>query len=142
MPGKLYIIANATGGTVNFANTESPGLSPEGDGLAIGANTVVYSGGKDGDYCLIPTCEDSGDFDAHHMSLVSADGSGAVNICFWKDNSQGNVVYYSTPSNGNPPAFTPNQTMPGGGVTTYDQAAILIHEIGGAVSIQMSNVTD
>src|SRR2546423_14794955 len=138
MPGKLYIIANATGGTVNFANPESPGLSTKGDGLVIPANTVMYSGGKGGDYCLIPTCEDSGDFAAHHMSLVSADGT--VNICFWKDNSQDNVVYYSTPSNGNAPAFTPNQTMPGGNAA-YDQAAILINEIGGAVIIQMSNVT-
>lgn len=130
MPGKLYIIGNATGVGVNFANTES-----QPDDFTIDPNTIAYSGGKDGDYCNIPTCESSGDFPAHHMSLVSTNGS--FGICFWKNNSQGNIVYYST--NGE---FTPNSTMPGGSVTTYDQAAVLIYETGGVVNVQMSNVTD
>ncbi|HKB64391.1 MAG TPA: hypothetical protein VKC61_00955 [Pyrinomonadaceae bacterium] len=130
MPGKLYIIANATGVGLNFANTESPG-----DDLTVDKLTIAYSGGKDGDYCLIPTCESPGDFDAHHMSVAGIDSS--FNICFWKNNSQGNIVYYST--NGQ---FTPSNSMPGADTDTYDQAALLVYPNGSAVSVQMSNVTD
>lgn len=130
MPGKLYIIANAAAVGLNFANTESPP-----DDLTVDLNTIVYTGGKDGDYCLIPTCESAEDFDAHHMSVAGTDGS--FTICFWKNNSQGNIVYYSTTAN-----FNQSATMPGGNVTTYDQAALLVYQNDGVVSVQMSNVTD
>lgn len=129
MPGKLYIIANATNGVVNFANTESVP-----DALKLTANAIMYSGGKDGNFCDIPTCESPGDFAKHHMSLLSADNS--FQFYFWKNNSQGNIVYYSTQ-----PAFTPSSTMPGGGVNTFDAAALLIYKSGGTVGLQMSNVT-
>ena len=129
MPGKLYIIANATDFDLDFANTESPF-----DALTVDDHTIVYSGGKGGDYCSIPTCESAEDFDAHHMSVTLETG---FTICFWKNNSQGNIVYYST--NGQ---FTPSNLMPGGDVTTYDQAALMVYGSQRAVGVQMSDVTD
>lgn len=128
MPGKLYIIANATGVGLNFANTEN-----SGDNLPVNPNGIVITGGVDGNFCLIPTCESAGEFAAHHMSVLSADSS--VNICFWKNNTQRNIVYYSTKAD-----FNQAATLPGGNVTTYDRAALLIYETGGVVNVQMSDV--
>jgi hypothetical protein len=127
MPGKLYIIANATDFDLDFANTESPF-----DALTVDDHTIAYTGGKDGDFCNIPTCESAEDFDDHHMSVTLTGGS-SLNICFWKNNSQGNIVYYSTDGK-----FSYTQ-MPGGN-TDYDQAALLVYP--GEVNVQMSNVTD
>jgi hypothetical protein len=127
MPGHLYIIANATDVGVNFANTEN-----QGDDLSFESNDIKITGGTHGDYSNIPTCEKSEDFNAHHMSVLSLEGS--VNICFWKNNSLGNIIYYSRTAN-----FNESATMPGG-EREYSRAALLISKNDGQVSVKMSDV--
>lgn len=86
MATQLYVIANATTSNATFTNSDQAS-----DKADVGANTVVHTGGEDGDFCEIPACSESKYFDANHM-LVQGEG---LNIAFWRDETEENILKYS-----------------------------------------------
>jgi hypothetical protein len=88
---KLYAIANFLGAQVTLSNVEEPG-----DLAKIDPNAVTRTGGKDGDYCLIPQCSGSEYFAEHHMSVEADTEKGQFNMALWfNDAEEDQRLYYS-----------------------------------------------
>jgi len=62
MARELYAIANFLEAQVTLTNVES-----DHDLSKVDPNAVVHTGGKDGNYCLIPQCSGPEYFQDHHM---------------------------------------------------------------------------
>lgn len=87
IPKKFYLVTNGTSIPTQFSNTAN-----SNDNVPIKALSMCHTGGKDGDYCRIPTCTGESDFANNHISIV---GPG-INIAFWVNDSKDPLIYYST----------------------------------------------
>jgi hypothetical protein len=83
---KFYLVTNGTGVPATFKNTANVD-----DTVPTPANSMTHTGGKDGDYCIIPTCTSESNFTSNHMEVV---GSG-LNIVFWVNDDKDAMLYYS-----------------------------------------------
>jgi hypothetical protein len=86
MSKRFYLITNATNIPATFTNTANIQ-----DTVPLLAKSMTHTGGKDGDYCLIPTCTSEANFTSNHMQVLAPE----LNIAFWIDDDRNPTIYYS-----------------------------------------------
>ena len=115
MAERLWAVGNATPDLAHLTNTEH-----KDDACDIPANSVVHTGGKDGDFVRIPDCSDSRYFDAHHITIAAEDWTVAI----WDDDDQNHKLYWSPSDN-----YSTRHPVPGS--DTYLDVSIMIENSSG-----------
>jgi len=84
---KLEVVANPTSSSAVLINTEH-----SYDQTGIAANSVVHTGGKNGNYIRIPDCSGSEYYQDHHILISNSNWT----ISLWNNDHENHKLYWSS----------------------------------------------
>ncbi len=115
----LEVVANPTTSSADLTNTEH-----SCDQTSIAANSVVHTGGADGNYIRIPDCSGSEYYKDHHILIKNSSWS----IALWNNDDEGHKLYWST-------GDFYSEEHPVTGSDSYDTCSILIQGSGSNITV-------
>jgi hypothetical protein len=115
----LEVVANPTAASAVLTNTEY-----SYDQTNIAANSVVHTGGKDGNYIRIPDCSGSEYYKEHHILIKNSSWA----VALWNNDDKDHTLYWSTGD-----FYSEEHPIAGSG--TYDTCSILIQGSGNNITV-------
>jgi len=119
MARKLEIVANPTTSGAVLTSTEYTC-----DQTNIAANSVVHTGGQNGNYIKIPDCSGSEYYKDHHILITNSNWT----IALWNNDHDDHTIYWSSGD-----FYSEQNPISGSG--SYDTCSILIQGSGNNITV-------